>query len=204
MASESEKKQPAKIISKVVDDRHYASVADVVKDSRSVKGKPMKIVIMLPTSAYFVSGIRDFTLGLIQNTTHFSEQWAYRFQSVVDELCNNAIEYGSAPNTDIRLTFTLVEGESVQIDVEDTGTGSKPIDAKSLNDLVMKRRAVDYVFKGIRGRGLPKIVAEWTDELSFEDRGGGGIKVTVKKFLKQDEVVKPMKLDEIKIHSVKS
>ncbi|MBI4975562.1 hypothetical protein HZC20_02690, partial [Candidatus Peregrinibacteria bacterium] len=60
-------------------------------------GEKTKISITLPTNAYFMSGIRDFTLNMIKNTTNFDEKWAFRFQSVVDELCNNAIEYGSAP-----------------------------------------------------------------------------------------------------------
>ena len=69
--------------------------------------KPTKITITLPTNAYFMSGIRDFTLAMIKNTTQFEEKWAYRFQSVVDELCNNAIEYGSAPGENIKIIFNV-------------------------------------------------------------------------------------------------
>ena len=146
-------------------------------------GKPLKIVITLPTNAYFISGVRDFTLGLIKNTSKFSEQWAYRFQSVVDELCNNAIEYGSSAEASIRITFTVDPEKSIQIQVEDTGTGKKPMEAKELSKLVASRRKPDYVFKGIRGRGLAKIVSEWTDELVFSDRPDGGVIVSVTKNL---------------------
>lgn len=150
--------------------------------------KPMRIVITLPTNAYFISGIRDFTLGLIKNTTQFSEQWAFRFQSVVDELCNNAIEYGSAPTSDIRITFLIAVNKYLQIDVEDTGTGKKGMKAKQLKELVDERKQPDYIVKGIRGRGLSKIVAGWTDELKFEDRPEGGMKVSIRKYLdKPDE-----------------
>jgi hypothetical protein len=44
---------------------------------------------------------------------------------------------------------------------------------------------------GIRGRGLSKIVAEWTDELEFTDLPGGGIRVRIRKFL-QDPKLKEM------------
>ncbi len=146
--------------------------------------KETKITITLPTSAYFMSGIRDFTLNMIKNTTNFPEKWAFRFQSVVDELCNNAIEYGSAPGSEIRIIYKYVKDDYVEIIVEDTGTGPRPISAKDLEKIYQERKEAGYVFTGIRGRGLVKIIGEWSDELKFEDRPQGGIKVSVKKFLK--------------------
>lgn len=143
-----------------------------------------KITITLPTNAYFMSGIRDFTLNMIKNTTNFDEKWAFRFQSVVDELCNNAIEYGSAPGSEIRLTFINKKDDYLEIQVEDTGTGKSKTNAQGLEKIYNERHTPGYVFTGIRGRGLVKIVGEWTDEMHFEDRKEGGIKVIVKKYLK--------------------
>ena len=154
--------------------------------------KPMKITITLPTNAYFVSGIRDFTLGLIRNMTEFSEQWAFRFQSVVDELCNNAIEHGSRPGEDIIITFINYPHESIEIIVEDSGTGKMKITAKELQSILGERTNPKYVHTGIRGRGLSKIVHEWTDELEFRDSPNGGIQVRIKKFLKNPELEKEM------------
>lgn len=145
--------------------------------------EPVKITIILPTNAYFMSGIRDFTLSMIRNMTHFSEQWAYRFQSVVDELCNNAIEFGSAPGKEITVTFINHPDESIEITVEDTGTGKSKVTAENLKKLVAERSQPSYSFKDIRGRGLAKIVAAWTDELEFIDRKEGGIKASIKKYL---------------------
>ncbi len=143
-----------------------------------------KITITLPTSAYFISGIRDFTLNMIKNTTNFEEKWAFRFQSVVDELCNNAIEYGSAPGSDVRITFQYCKEQYLDISVEDTGTGKNKTTAAQLQKLFGDRREPGYVFTGIRGRGLIKIVGEWTDQITFADRPGGGIIVTVRKYIK--------------------
>lgn len=145
-----------------------------------------KITITLPTNAYFMSGIRDFTLNMIKNTTNFPEKWAFRFQSVVDELCNNAIEYGSAPGSDIRITFITSKDDFVEIEVEDTGTGEKAAPAKEIEKLIAERKDPSYIFSGIRGRGLVKIVSEWSDELKFEDRPDGGVRVTVRKYLKNE------------------
>lgn len=148
------------------------------------KPEPTKITITLPTNAYFMSGIRDFTLAMIKNMTGFSEQWAYRFQSVVDELCNNAIEHGSSPGKEITVSFVNYPNESIEIIVEDSGTGSHGLKAADLQKLVAERSKPGYPFTEIRGRGLAKIVAAWTDELEFSDLPTGGHRIRVKKFLK--------------------
>jgi anti-sigma regulatory factor (Ser/Thr protein kinase) len=166
---------------------------DIATTTKNNDSKPVKISIILPTHAYFMSGIRDFTLSLIRNTTDFSEQWAYRFQSVVDELCNNAIEHGSKPGEDIKITFINYPQKSIEISVEDTGTGEKPMKAEEIKKYVEKMAEREVILDKLRGRGLAKIVKEWTDELKFEDLENGGLKVTVKKYLTD---VKTKELEE--------
>jgi len=145
--------------------------------------KPLKIQITLPTHAYFLSGVRDFTLTLIKNTTDFSEQWAYRFQSVIDELCSNAIEFGAAKGDEIKITYLYVPKESIEISVEDPGTGKGNMKASDIQKIIEERAKKEFSLHEIRGRGLPKIVKEWTDELAFTDSPKGGIIVKVKKYL---------------------
>lgn len=152
-------------------------------DTNSQENNVTKITITFPTNAYFISGLRDFTLNIVKNTTNFSEKWAFRFQSIIDELCNNAIEHGSAPGADIRVTFYHKKEDYLEIVVEDTGTGKTPLKAEDMKKVYSERTEPGYVFSGIRGRGLAKIVGEWTDELDFEDRPNGGLKVRIKKFL---------------------
>lgn len=150
--------------------------------------EPIKITITLPTNAYFMSGIRDFTLAMIRNMTNFGEQWAYRFQAVVDELCNNAIEHGSSGKQEIKVIFVNHPNESVEIIVEDSGTGkTTKMRAADLQKLVAERSNPGYPFTEIRGRGLAKIIAAWTDELEFTDLPTGGIRARVKKFINQPE-----------------
>lgn len=150
--------------------------------------EPVKISITLPTNAYFLSGIRDFTLTMTKNMTGFSEQWAYRFQSVVDELCNNAIEHGSAPGKDVKITFVSEPNQSLEVIIEDTGTGQNKYNAQQMQELLKERMAVvNTQYLGLRGRGLPKIVAEWTDELLFEDIEEGGLRVRAKKYLREEK-----------------
>lgn len=150
--------------------------------------RPVRITITIPTNAYFLSGIRDFTLTMTKNMTGFSDQWAYRFQSVVDELCNNAIEHGSTQGQDIVLTFISHPHEYLEVTVEDTGTGPQHYNAEQMRELLRNQMVkVQTQFLGLRGRGLAKIVAEWTDEIIFEDREGGGLRVRVKKYLKNKD-----------------
>lgn len=149
--------------------------------------EPVKITVTFPTNAYFMSGIRDFTLSMIKNMTSFPDQWAYRFQSVVDELCNNAIEYGSASMREIKVTFLYTPDVSIEITVEDSGTGVSKMRAGDIKKFLEERKKPGYPFKELRGRGLAKIVSEWTDELEFIDIETGGIRVRAKKYLKSPQ-----------------
>jgi anti-sigma regulatory factor (Ser/Thr protein kinase) len=145
----------------------------------------VQISITLPTNAYFLSGIRDFTLTMTKNMTGFSDQWAFRFQSVVDELCNNAIEHGSALGQEIVITFIGHPQESLEIIVDDSGTGPNKYTAAEMQGIFKEQvQKVQTQFLGLRGRGLAKIVAEWTDEIKFEDSDKGGLRVRVKKYIK--------------------
>ena len=159
----------------------------------TTKQSPTRISILLPTNAYFMSGIRDFIMSFIKNATKFSEQWAYRFQSIVDELCNNAIEHGSTPGQDIKLTIVYTPEESLSIMVEDTGTGKDKLKADEIEKIIAERRKPGYVFKGIRGRGLATIVTAWSDGVKFEDIDGGGMRTSVIKKLNKIEDVENLK-----------
>lgn len=152
---------------------------------------PTKITITIPTNAYFVSGIRDFTLELTKNMTGFSEQWAFRFQAIIDELTNNAIEHGSSPGEEVKITFLSVHGQYIEIWVEDSGTGKNPKKAAEMEAMIKERKAAHEANPlanlSIRGRGLPLIVANWCDEMHFDDLEPKGLRIRVKKTLHAEE-----------------
>ena len=160
-----------------------------------------RISILLPTTAYFMSGVRDFTMTIVQNMTGFPEKWAFRFQSIVDELCNNAIEHGSAPGKEVKVTFISRSGESIYVEVEDTGTGPSQVTAEDMYSLVTERQQqlASSTYQGIRGRGLAQIVSQWTDELKFDNMSGGGLKVSVMKRLDPAEIGNGTKVHTFKI-----
>lgn len=147
------------------------------------KEKVMRIVIVIPSNIYFQSGIRDFSLQMVRNLTESSEQWAFRFQTIVDELCNNAIEHGSQEGEDIALTYYVKPGKWLEFIVEDKGTGPHPLKARQLEAMVDERAKDTKSLGGMRGRGLSRIVKKWADDLTFEDREGGGLRVKMRKNL---------------------
>ena len=158
----------------------------VIKGSNPVKinsDKPIEIKIEIPTKAYFMSGIRDFTLQMIKNMTDFSENWAYRFQTVVDELCNNAIEHGSEADSYIKITFIAVPDKHIKIKVEDFGKKENPITAKQIEEKILKTQKTNIKDLGLRGRGLALIVSKWTDKLEIKDTKDGGHIVEITKNL---------------------
>jgi len=135
-----------------------------------------------------MSGVRDFTKTVVMNMTGFSEKWAFRFQSVVDELTNNAIEFGSAPGANIKVTFLSAKGKRIEVFVEDTGTGVVKKTATEMIQLVNDRKnANPAAITSIRGRGLAQIVENWTDILEFTDNENGGLTVHVAKELKEGD-----------------
>jgi len=143
---------------------------------------PLKITIILPTNAYFMAGIRDFTMTVTQNMTGFSQQWAFRFQSVVDELTNNAIEFGSAAGENITITFVSVKNKYIEVFVSDTGTGSSKMSAADMTQYLKTHKNIDpTTITTIRGRGLSQIVASWADKVEFTDNEKGGLTAHVVK-----------------------
>jgi len=167
-----------------------SAIPGMEEKNKAAIDKAVKISIIIPTSAYFMSGLRDFTMNIVRNMTGFSEQWAFRFQSVVDELVNNAIEFGSAPGTDVKITFISQKGKSIEIFVEDTGTGAKKKTAMEMTAYIEEHKYIDPTkITSIRGRGLSQIVANWTDVLEFKDNPNGGLTIHVAKFLENGEQV---------------
>jgi len=152
-----------------------------------------KITITIPTHAYFISGIRDFTMNLVKNMTGFSEKWAYRFQAVIDELCNNAIEHGSIPGDNIYITFDNHKGETLILSVENDGNSPKHKTAAEMREYLKNKleeqASNNMAAFSIRGRGLSQIIYNWSDNLEFFDRDNGGLKVQIMKSVKNEDPV---------------
>ena len=153
--------------------------------------KDTKISISIPTHAYFISWIRDFTMNLVKNMTGFSEKWAYRLQAIIDELCNNAIEHWSKGDKDIYISFETIKWEVLRLTVEDTWTSDKPKTADQMKDYLktkLAEQAKNTMAFSIRGRGISQIIYSWSDTLEFLDSDKGWLKVQITKNIKKEEI----------------
>jgi len=159
------------------DGNHPADQSVLSKsEAPAAQEVPLRITIILPTNAYFMAGIRDFAMTVTQNMTGFSQQWAFRFQSVVDELTNNAIEFGSAPGENVTITFVSEKNKYIEVTVEDTGTGAKKMSAADMMQYLEDHKNLDPTqITSIRGRGLSQIVSNWADSVEFLDNDKGGL-----------------------------
>lgn len=150
-------------------------------------GKPTVIRISIPTNVYFLSGIRDFTFDAVHNVAGFSEQWAHRIQTVVDELVNNAIEHGSQPGEEIGVEFEIEEQHSIAVSVRNGPHGKTHLTATELNAKVAEQKQLgDTPRIGLRGRGIT-IIANWCDEVAFTDLPDGGLVARAKKYYHPEE-----------------
>lgn len=126
----------------------------------------------------FSPRIRELVLSVIRNNTKFSSRWAYRLQSVIDELVNNAIEHGSNGNSLVTISLFLDPTDgSLEVTITDAGTGAKKITAEVLTKRIYENyelmKVNPLLNTTIRGRGLAQIVINWTDTFEIQDNPDG-------------------------------
>lgn len=127
--------------------------------------------ITFPADYKNVPPLRDlaFHVALL---SEFSKDKAEHLKSVVDELCNNAIEYGSQPTSEVCLEL-FADPKIFKIMVLDQGHGNK------MKAMDLKKKIDESIDQTAgRGRGVGMIVKSFVSELDFRDREGGGIIAT--------------------------
>lgn len=111
-----------------------------------------------------------------------------RLVLIIDELNNNAIEYGSLNWEINKMYFTSnFDNNTVTLDirVEDTGNWAWNKKAKDMEDLKEQKHKKDHDYnKSIRWRWLFLITDRVVDKLYFEDSSSWGMIVWVKKQIK--------------------
>lgn len=102
----------------------------------------------------------------------FPEKQVEHLRSVTDEICNNAIEHGSQPTSEVILTIHT-DPNAIKITCQDQGHGNR-LTAEDIR----KRISGEVPTETGRGRGMSMIVSGFVDDLQIEDRKEGGIEVT--------------------------
>lgn len=131
--------------------------------------------------------LRD-DLMIILDIMWLDSIWKNRFVLIIDELNNNAIEYGSNEMAINRFKFIWKkqdDGIYLNIEVEDEGNGKN---AKKSSEMeVLRHDKIEKWFENyhsIRWRGLFLIITKLVDELYFKDSEKWGLIVGVKKTIK--------------------
>lgn len=128
--------------------------------------------------------LRDY-LFLILDIVGLDSVWKNRFVLIIDELNNNAIEYGSDTQSQNIFTIRCVKTDTdvnINIEVEDAGNGKSARKSIEMESLRIER--IEKWFENhhsIRGRGLFLIITKLVDELYFKDSQRWGLVVWIKK-----------------------
>ncbi|MDD5769493.1 MAG: ATP-binding protein [Candidatus Gracilibacteria bacterium] len=136
--------------------------------------------------------IRD-VLFVISGILGIDSTWKNRFVLIVDELNNNAIEYGTKKGglNILRFKGKKQDGKIfINIEVEDEGNGTKS--KKACDMEILRNQKTELGFNNhnsIRGRGLFLIITKLVDKLYFKDSQKGGLIVGIDKVLDYNETI---------------
>lgn len=95
--------------------------------------KEQSIRVKFPSNIGYVSPIRNLISDLLQ-VREYSRKFAYRSEVIVDEVCSNAIQYGSKKEKSSIDLNCLISDEKFEIHVQDQGGNSS--DVKRLKEAV--------------------------------------------------------------------
>lgn len=162
-----------------------------LKESLWSEKKRIELEISYPSYFWNAKNIREFWDELFTRVW-VSPKWRTRLVLVLDELNNNAIEYGSEEggiNT-CRIFIEKWEGKiSLCIEVIDTWLWTYHKTAQEMS--LLKQEHITENFsehESIRGRGLFLIIYRLVDHLYFEDSLQWGLLVGIKKELLPEDL----------------
>lgn len=144
------------------------------------------VKIAFPADFCFVPGVRM----LVERTVlsfGFSERESYQIQTIVDEICNNAIEHGSKSSDTLVSLECQFDDNDFKVIVSDTGGKEfEPEKIMNINQKLMAEEQINLSIIERRGRGLI-IVKKLSDQLQIDvGENGTVVKVMKKKSHKQE------------------
>ena len=128
-----------------------------------------KIKIIMPAQLGFVPGIRT-ALGRISYNFGFSDKDVYEIETVIDEICSNAVIHGSKEKDEHITIDCGFDTQFVEITVKDSG--SSAFDAEQVLDKTKKlmrddtERKINALIEQGGGLGLI-IVQKYVDKVEF-------------------------------------
>ncbi len=165
------------IWSDIIDKNYFGSF---------YKDNIFKIAFLYKSDFKNTKFLRDYLL-IIFDILGLNPMWKNRFVLILDELNNNAIEYGSGEwSINIFRLIWKLDGNKLflNIEVEDEWNGKNPKTSTEMNNLRNSRIEKGFDnHNSIRGRGLFLIITKLVDELYFKDSDKWWLIVWVNKIL---------------------
>lgn len=139
------------------------------------------IDVVMPVNFKYVPGVRTL-VAKASMSFGFDDQEAYQIETIVDELCNNAIEHGSSGEAQWVQICCTIEKDNIEIVVIDSGPKEIFDLEKSITrgfQLLEEEKKEPRICER-RGRGLV-IVKKLSDHLDIDLTGQGTIIKVIKK-----------------------
>ncbi len=144
--------------------------------------------IEIPAEYAYVPGVRN-CVGRIACDFGFDDTESYQIETVVDEICNNAIEHGTKEGSNSITIECTFDKDKLEMSVRDNG--GKQFDVKDvlkknlrLLEIGPKKEDIGFDF---RGRGL-LVVQRFVDKLDIHTGKNGTLVSIVKKHKRKKEL----------------
>jgi anti-sigma regulatory factor (Ser/Thr protein kinase) len=135
-----------------------------------VERKSEKLLLSFPSELQFVPPVRQM-VSRIARQKGYTPRDSFRIETIVDEVCNNAVEHGSLKekrNIDITVT---IDQKKIELEVVNASDPEKNAHLKELSKSVSKKAPEAHLGEK-RGRGLAliKMLSNNLD-INFSDEG---------------------------------
>jgi anti-sigma regulatory factor (Ser/Thr protein kinase) len=134
-------------------------------------------------SAYFgfVPGIRT-GIGRIAVNFGFNDKEVYEIETVIDEICNNAIEHGSKGQDKTVTLECKFDKRYIEIVVQDSGAPQFDVEeVLKEGQKLMEEEAAKPILDTIRRKRGLVIVKNFVDKMDIESKSDGTVVNIVKK-----------------------
>jgi anti-anti-sigma factor len=129
-----------------------------------VKHEPEQVKISFPSDLRIVPPVRHFISQALRNKG-YSDRDSFRIETIVDEICNNAVQHGVEQSNDNITLRMKVNWDKVELDAENISDPQK-IDSLNIHLNNLKNTIKSHTYAdGKRGRGLA-LVKMLASELS--------------------------------------
>ena len=138
------------------------------------RGQNDSFDLTFPSDLKYVPAIRQF-VRRVAKQKGYSDKDAFRIETIVDEVCNNAVEHGSRSADSTVGMILSIDNRKIDLKVTNTCEDDSVETLKHMADCVAKPNVSEEF---ARGRGLA-LVKMLSSDFSIEDSGSGtSVRVT--------------------------